>query len=103
MPTTRQRIASRINGSARRDGAHSGFQTVLVTKSPRTEVVHDHGDVCISGVQTAGVNITQFSWICSRLARLAEPVAPVCQAEIAARAVAYAAQHPTRKRYWTAK
>jgi hypothetical protein len=103
MTTTGQRIASRISGSARRDGAHRGLQTVLVTKSLPTEVAHDQGNVGISGVQMAGVNTAQFSWDCSRRARLAQPVAPVCRPEVAARAVADAAQHPTRKRYWTTK
>jgi hypothetical protein len=46
------------------------------------------------------VNTPQFSWVLSRLPRHPQPVPPIYQPEIAARAVLYAAEHPRRKQYW---
>jgi len=46
------------------------------------------------------VNTPQFSWVLSRLPRKAQPVAPIYQPEVAARAVAFAADHPGRREYW---
>jgi hypothetical protein len=46
------------------------------------------------------VNTPQFSWVLSRLPRQAQPVAPIYQPEVAARAVLFAADHPKRREYW---
>ena len=46
------------------------------------------------------VNTPQFSWVLSRLPRHPQPVPPIYQPEVAARAVVYAADHPRRKQYW---
>ena len=70
------------------------------TESLRTELMHDHSNVHITVVQMPGVNTPQFSWVRSRLPHHPQPVAPVYQPEIAARAVAYAAKHPKHKQYW---
>jgi NAD(P)-dependent dehydrogenase (short-subunit alcohol dehydrogenase family) len=70
------------------------------TESLRSELMHDHSDVHVTVVRMPGVNTPQFSWVRSRLARKPRPVAPVYQPEVAARAVVYAAKHPTRNQYW---
>lgn len=70
------------------------------SESLRTELLHDHSGVHVTVVRMPGVNTPQFSWVRSRLARQPRPVAPVYQPEVAARAVRYAAEHPTRKQYW---
>jgi hypothetical protein len=51
-------------------------------------------------VQMPAVNTPQFSWVLSRLPRKAQPVPPIYQPEVAARAVEYAADHPRRREYW---
>ena len=51
-------------------------------------------------VQMPAVNTPQFSWVLSRLPRHAQPVPPIYQPEVAARAVVWAADHPRRREYW---
>ncbi|MEV0533536.1 SDR family oxidoreductase [Kitasatospora sp. NPDC050463] len=51
-------------------------------------------------VQMPAVNTPQFDWVRSRLPRRAQPVPPIYQPEVAARAVLYAADHPARREYW---
>ncbi|MFC0597391.1 SDR family oxidoreductase [Streptomyces palmae] len=51
-------------------------------------------------VQMPAVNTPQFDWVRSRLPRRAQPLPPIYQPEIAARAVLYAADHPGRREYW---
>ncbi len=70
------------------------------TESLRTELMHENSDVHVTVVQMPGVNTPQFSWVRSRLPRHPQPVAPVYQPEVSARAIAYAADHPKHKQYW---
>ena len=70
------------------------------TESVRTELLHENSNVHITIVQMPAVNTPQFSWVLSRLPRHPQPVPPIYQPEIAARAVAYAADHPQRKQFW---
>jgi hypothetical protein len=51
-------------------------------------------------VQMPAVNTPQFSWVLSRLPHQAQPVPPIYQPELAARAVVHAADHPRRREYW---
>jgi hypothetical protein len=51
-------------------------------------------------VQMPAVNTPQFSWVLSRLPKQAQPVPPIYQPELAARAVLFAADHPRRREYW---
>lgn len=75
--------------------AVQGFHEAL-----RTELLHDGSNVRVTMVQMPAVNTPQFSWVLSRLPRQAQPVAPIYQPEVAARAVVYAADHPRRREYW---
>ena len=70
------------------------------TESVRTELMHEHSDVHITIVQMPALNTPQFSWVLSRLPKHPQPVPPIYQPEIAARAVLFAAEHPGRKQYW---
>jgi NAD(P)-dependent dehydrogenase (short-subunit alcohol dehydrogenase family) len=70
------------------------------TESVRTELMHDGSKVRVTVVQMPALNTPQFSWVLSRLPRHPQPVPPIYQPEIAARAVLYAAEHPNRKEYW---
>src|SRR5205085_8163903 len=51
-------------------------------------------------VQLPAVNTPQFSWVLSRLRRHAQPVPPIYQPEVAAKAIVYAGDHPNRREYW---
>ncbi|HVB05302.1 MAG TPA: SDR family oxidoreductase [Acidimicrobiales bacterium] len=70
------------------------------TESLRCELLHDKSNVHVTIVQMPAVNTPQFSWVRSRLPRSPQPVPPIYQPEVAARAVVYAADHPERKAYW---
>lgn len=69
------------------------------TDSIRCELIHDNSNVHITMVQMPGMNTPQFSWCKSLMARRAQPVPPIYQPEVAARAVLYAATHRRREIY----
>src|SRR5690349_12590520 len=69
-------------------------------ESLRTELLHEGSNVRVTMVQMPAVNTPQFSWVLSRLPRQAQPVPPIYQPEVAARAVVHAAEHPQRREYW---
>ncbi len=75
--------------------AIQGFHEAL-----RCELLHDKSDVHVTMVQMPAVNTPQFSWVLSRLPHRAQPVPPIYQPEVAARAVLFAADHPRRREYW---
>src|ERR1700729_606963 len=70
------------------------------TESVRCELLHEGSGVRITVVQMPAVNTPQFSWVRSRLPRDPQPVPPIYEPELAARGVAFAADHPGRKQYW---
>jgi NAD(P)-dependent dehydrogenase (short-subunit alcohol dehydrogenase family) len=70
------------------------------TSSLRCELLHDGSNVHVTVVQMPAVNTPQFSWVRSKLPRQPQPVPPIYQPELAARGVAYAADHPQRRMYW---
>jgi NADP-dependent 3-hydroxy acid dehydrogenase YdfG len=65
--------------------------------SLRAELLHEGSHVKVSLVQLPGVNTPQFDWVRTRLRKHPQPVAPVYQPEVAARAIAWAAEHPRRE------
>ncbi|MCK0093748.1 SDR family oxidoreductase [Rhodococcus sp. F64268] len=75
--------------------AIQGFHEAL-----RCELLHERSGVRVTMVQMPAVNTPQFSWVRSRLPHHAQPVPPIFQPEVAARAVLYAADHPRRREYW---
>lgn len=82
--------------------AYSGAKHAIngFTSSLRCELLHDRSGVRVTVVQMPAVNTPQFSWVRSRLPHQPQPVPPIYQPEIAARAVVFAADHPRRKQYW---
>lgn len=68
--------------------------------SLRTELMHDKSNVHTTMVQMPALNTPQFGWVKSRLPRKAQPVPPIFQPEVAARAIYYAAHHPHRREYY---
>ena len=75
--------------------AINGFTSAL-----RCELLHEGSRVAVTVVQMPAVNTPQFSWVRSRLPRHPQPVPPIYQPEVAARAVVMAAGHPRRREYW---
>jgi NAD(P)-dependent dehydrogenase (short-subunit alcohol dehydrogenase family) len=82
--------------------AYCGAKHAIVgfTSSLRCELLHEGSNVHVTIVQMPAVNTPQFSWVRSRLPRQPQPVPPIYQPELAARGVAYAADHPRRRMYW---
>ncbi len=70
--------------------------------SLRTELLHDKSKVHTVMVQMPALNTPQFGWVKSRLPHKAQPVPPIYQPEVAARAVYYAAHHPGVREYYAA-
>ncbi|HEY2497864.1 MAG TPA: SDR family oxidoreductase [Candidatus Angelobacter sp.] len=68
--------------------------------SLRTELLHDKSKVQTVMVQMPALNTPQFGWVKSRLPHKAQPVPPIFQPEVAARAIYYAAHHPGRREYY---
>ncbi len=71
-------------------------------ESLRTELLHDHSKVRTTMVQMPALNTPQFGWVKSRLPHKAQPVPPIYQPEVAARAIYYAAHHPGKREYFAA-
>lgn len=66
------------------------------TDSLRCELLHDRSKVKLTMVQMPALNTPQFDWVKSRLDRRAQPVPPIFQPEVGARAV-YSAAHSGRR------
>ena len=69
------------------------------TESLRTELLHDGSRVHVTTVHLPALNTPQFDWVKSRLPRRAQPVPPIFQPEVAARAIVWAA-HQRRREVW---
>ena len=69
------------------------------TDSLRCELIHDKSDVRITMVQMPALNTPQFRWVKSRLKHKAQPVPPIFQPEVGAKAIYYAAHHHRREIY----
>jgi short-subunit dehydrogenase len=67
------------------------------TDSVRTELLHQRSAVWISMVQLPAVNTPQFSWCRTKLPNHPQPVPPIFQPEVPARAVVWAAHHRRRE------
>lgn len=65
--------------------------------SVRTELLHDGSSVRVSVLILPAVNTPQFDRVRSRLPRHPQPVPPIYQPEVIARAVLYAADHSVRE------
>lgn len=67
------------------------------TDSLRCELLHDRSRIHLTMVHLPAVNTPQFDWARNGLGRLAQPVPPVFQPEVIARAVRFAARHRRRE------
>lgn len=67
------------------------------TDSLRCEILHDGLDVHLTIVHLPALNTPQFDWALNKTGRRAQPVPPIFQPEVAARAIAFAAFHRRRE------
>ena len=65
--------------------------------SLRTELLHDGSNVRVTSVHLPALNTPQFEWVRTRLPRHPQPVPPIYQPEVAARAIVWAAAHDRRE------
>jgi short-subunit dehydrogenase len=67
------------------------------SESLRCELMAENSGVRVTQVQLPAVNTPQFGWVRSRLPGKPQPVPPIFQPEVVARAVLYAAEHAPRE------
>jgi len=79
--------------------AYCGSKHAIVgfTDSLRSELIHDRSGVRVTAVHLPAVNTPQFDWVRSRLPHRAQPVPPIFEPEVPARAILQAARHPRRE------
>jgi NAD(P)-dependent dehydrogenase (short-subunit alcohol dehydrogenase family) len=66
------------------------------TDSLRSELLHDKSAIHLTVVQLPAVNTPQFGWVRSKLPFTPQPVPPIYQPEVIARAIYWAAHHRRR-------
>ena len=69
------------------------------TDSIRSELIHDRSKVHLTVVHLPAMNTPQFSWCRTRLPRHPQPVPPIFQPEVAARAIVWASRNKRREVY----
>jgi NAD(P)-dependent dehydrogenase (short-subunit alcohol dehydrogenase family) len=70
------------------------------TESLRCELMHEDSPVWVTMVQLPALNTPQFNVVRTRLPRHPQPVPPIYQPEVAARAVVAATERPARREWW---
>jgi NAD(P)-dependent dehydrogenase (short-subunit alcohol dehydrogenase family) len=70
------------------------------TESLRCELMHEASAVKVTMVQMPALNTPQFDTVRTRLPRHPQPVPPIYQPEVAARAIVAAARRPERREWW---
>ena len=78
--------------------AYCGAKHAMVgfTESVITELLHDHSKVRVSMVHMPALNTIQFNWVKNDLPHHPQPVPPIFQPEVGARAIVHAALHARR-------
>jgi NAD(P)-dependent dehydrogenase (short-subunit alcohol dehydrogenase family) len=69
------------------------------TDSLRCELIHEGSRIKLSIVHMPALNTPQFRWVKSRLPHKAQPVPPIFEPEVGAKAVYWAAHHNRREIY----
>ena len=67
------------------------------TDSLRTELLHDGVNVHLTMVHLPAVNTPQFDWALNKMEKRPQPVPPIFQPEVPARAIVFAAFHHRRE------
>lgn len=68
------------------------------TEALRTELLHDHSGIHVTLVNLPAINTPQFDWVRNRMPHRPQPVPPVFQPQVAARAIVRASHE--RRREW---
>jgi NAD(P)-dependent dehydrogenase (short-subunit alcohol dehydrogenase family) len=69
------------------------------TDSLRCELIHDKSRVHVTMLQLPAVNTPQFDWALNKMPKRIEPLPPIFEPEVIARAVYYAAHHRRREMF----
>ncbi|MBB4512306.1 SDR family oxidoreductase [Paraburkholderia fungorum] len=69
------------------------------TDALRCELLHEHSRIHLTMVQMPALNTPQFDWAENHMPHAPQPVAPIYQPEVAARAIVWAATHRRREVY----
>ncbi len=69
------------------------------TNSLRCELLHDQRNIRLTMVQMPAMNTTQFGWVRNKMSHKPQPVPPIFEPEVGARAVYWAAHHNRREVY----
>ncbi len=79
--------------------AYCGAKHAIVgfTDSLRCELIHENSNIHVTVVHLPAMNTPQFSWCRTRLPRHPQPVPPIFEPEVAARAIYYAAHSKRRE------
>ncbi len=79
--------------------AYCGAKHAIVgfTESVRTELLHERSHVRLTLVDLPALNTPQFHWVKTDLPRHPQPVPPIYQPEVAARAIVWAAERAPRR------
>lgn len=72
------------------------------TDSLRSELIHDKSNIKVTMVQLPAHNTPQFDWARNKLGKIARPIAPIYQPEVAARAI-YRAAHDAPRELWVGR
>ncbi|CAL1241881.1 SDR family oxidoreductase [Candidatus Methylocalor cossyra] len=67
------------------------------TDALRSELIHERSPIQVTMVQLAAFNTPQFDWARTHIPRNPQPVPPIFQPEVAARAIVWAAHHRRRE------
>ena len=70
------------------------------TDSLRSELIHDNCAVNLVMVHLPTVNTPQFDWALNKTGQKTQPVPPIFQPEVPARAMVFAAENPHRREIW---
>jgi len=70
------------------------------TDAVRTELIHDGSSVRLVMVHLPAVNTPQFDWALNKLGKRPQPVPPIFQPEVPARAIVEAALNPDQREVW---
>jgi NAD(P)-dependent dehydrogenase (short-subunit alcohol dehydrogenase family) len=65
----------------------------------RCELLHGKSNIKVTEIHMPALNTPQFRWVLNKMPRKAQPVPPIFEPEVGARAVYYAAHHPRREFY----
>lgn len=67
------------------------------SQSLRCELLHENSNIYVVMVDLPGVNTPQFDWSRNKMSHKSQPLPPIFEPEVAARAVTWVADHPRRE------